>query len=205
MADLQGDMDGTYSETDTAKIMGVSNPTLRTWALAKGCPHVVQENGRRRYRLPEVREFRRRQGRAAKTPDAKSKKRRSKMEREADQAVTSLIERIRGAKTYDDLKEMSLVVAGMVISGDIGSGPGNAASTAIREARQCIKATAEEGTGTDEDELVPVSAYAVEVAMIYQSLISKRRRASALRYMKTAAAKDVKEHPNVDTAKDGTA
>lgn len=207
MTDLRGDEDGTYSETDTAKIMGVSNPTLRTWALAKGCPHIVQPNGRRRYRLPEVREYRRKKGREPKAPKVKSKPKtqRSKDERAAERAVKSLIRRIKGAKTYDHLKELSLEVAGMVIAGEIGSGPGNAASTAIREARQCIKATAEEDTDEQEEQLVPVSEDAVEVALLFQGIIDDHARSAALAYMHQAANSDKATNPNVDTARDSSA
>ena len=117
----------------------------------------------------------------------------------------TLAERIRAARNFDDLQRLALDVAAQVADGHLSPGGGNAATNAIREARQSLKAHAESDTSQADAALIPVQADAVDAVRLFEGLLSDKRRAKVMAYLRREAKADAKESPATDTAEGGGA
>lgn len=186
---------GSLTETDAAEVFGVTRQTLAKWRT-RGCPHFLHGK-RRRYYEAEVRQWKAANGgRARPRGDAPRPVARGKGKGKGP----SLAERIRAATNYDDLQRLALDVAAQVAEGFLSAGNGNAATNAIREARQSLKAHAESDTSQADAALIPIQADAVQAVRLFESLISDKRRAKVLSYLRREAKADAKESPATDTA-----
>lgn len=116
-----------------------------------------------------------------------------------------LSDSIRKAKTYDDLAQLNQEVGALVANGRLIPQRGQAIQRLLAEARQNLKekARSQEQDAGDSD-IVLASVDAVEIARLFEGVVSDERRAHLLEVVRAAAVEDERENPNTDPGEGST-
>lgn len=201
---------------ELAAALGISDRTIKRW-VSQGCPH-SRAKGRLQFNEDEVREWRAQRGPAPTeaSPSFSSREtlakaelarkltlaRRNELALAAERGLPDLDldDRIRAAKTNDDLVEISKEVGALLSSGSLSPARGRAIQGLLSEARHNMKEHREVEGDDDPEQVVLISLPGEELLRCFEGLVSDMRRAALLRVARTFLKADQAESKTVDTA-----
>ena len=208
----------TLSKNDIARIFGVSARSVTAW-VGKGCPVTAQPGRSHLFNEDEVRVWRERslgdgdEGPSASTPRENLAKvelarkltaaKRNELELAAERGLRDLDlgEKIRAAKTHDDLVELSKEVGALLGSGALAPARGRAIQALLAEARHNMRARRELEVDDDPEHLILLTKQGGELVRAFEGICSDERREAIVDFVRTEADVDLAEFPNVDMAR----
>jgi len=200
------------TKQNLATLLGVSPRTVNRW-LEQHCPHSRDERDRPMFNAEEVRAWR-----AAREADQDSQRasiakaelvrkvtiaHRNELALAAERGLKDLDlgERIRAAKTHEDLVEISKEVGALLGSGALSPARGRAIQALMAEARHNMREHREAEGEEDPESLILVTLDGARLLRSFEGIVSDDRRASILQHVDSEAQLDLQEHPNVDLAR----
>ena len=111
-----------------------------------------------------------------------------------------LVQAIREAKSYDDLKELGLLVTAELARDNITPAAARAFQGLLGETRQVLKAQLAVEPDAVAEAIVLVSEPASQMAKTYEYIVSDARRQNCLDFVELQFQEDLLENPNQDLA-----
>ena len=121
---------------------------------------------------------------------------------EAPRVEIPLVEAIRVAKSYDDLKGLNMLIAEELARNNLVPAEARAFQSLIAEQRQILKAQLAVEPDAIEEAIVLVSEPAAQMAKTYEFIVSDAARQACLDFVQAQYENDLIENPNRDTASD---
>ena len=115
-----------------------------------------------------------------------------------------LSERIRAARTNDDLVGISKEVGALLGQGALSPARGRAIQALMAEARHNMREHREAEGNEDPDTLILVTHEGGRLLRAFEGIVSDERRARLIALAEDEARADLAEHPNVDLARDSS-
>lgn len=219
------DRSRTVTKAELAEALNVKPRTVTRW-VAKGCPNERGPAGQLLFDLAEVVAWRRQRDAEAVDDDADERgpppaadptqatlrkaelarkltlARRTELELAAERGLKDLElgDKIRAAKTHDDMLAISSEVCALIGSGDLSPTRGRAIQALLAEMRRSLKEHLGAEGGEDPERIVLLSEEGTRLVEDFEAIVSDERRAQILEHVAQQRAVDEEESPNVDLA-----
>lgn len=205
---------------ELADSFGVTPRTVKRW-VKQGCP-CSRDRGRLLFDQEEVRQWRQGHGpgwqggpgaapgfSASRESLAKAElarkltqAKKNELELSAERALKDLKlgDKIRAAKSHDDLANLSQEVGALVGSGSLSTARSHAIRGLLAEARHNMKEHRSAEGEEEPERLLLATEEGAEMLRVFEGICSDERRTQVMAYLLAEAEVDLQEYPDVDTA-----